>query len=82
MASLMNPAYTSSPPSFSRIHPRRPYWLWLVVAATGIFNLISYADESVETQTPEQNSAWDWSLLDWKTLDQLTPAQKAKIPVA
>jgi len=92
MASLMNPACHSPSALLPRIHKRRDLcrigWCGLILMITGTLNTASYADDaSVEMQSPaptpvQPSSAWDWSLLDWKTLDQLTPAQKAKVPVA
>jgi len=83
MASLMIPAQPCPPASLLRIHRRRVGWYCLLIITTGMFHIAGHAEEPVVTQTSTQQPiSWDWTLLDWKTLDQLSPAQRAAVPIA
>jgi len=82
MASLMNRPYTFNSSSLPYTCLRCVCRVLLVMATANTLISLSYAEEPLTPQNNNQTAAWDWVLLDWKTLDQLSPEQRASVPTA
>lgn len=82
MASLMKRTYPfiSNPLPDNCMH--RIFKAVLFMAASHLILPNGHAEDSAAVHNTGPTAAWDWTLLGWKTLDQLSADQKTLVPPA